>query len=167
MSSSIRKSLYNSFRVSFAVNLLVFLSFVFAVFYYKKRVNILESSLARLMVDNSRLSLEVERSIYSMTNTFSLAAASFVSNSLSRSVLPSSSSSPFSRSDVVSRSSDELKLPPFDFWGYCEADGVSFIRLGNKLFKSGDLLLGYPLQDITPDVVQYRDNFFKVRGSTP
>jgi len=163
MSSSIRKSLYNSFRVALFVNVLVFVTFVFAVFYYKKRVNILEHSLSRLLADNSRLSFDVERSIYSMTNTFTLAAASFVSNRFS--VLPPSDllSSSLSRSDASSRSPDNVPpMPPFDFWGYCEIDNIPYIRLGRKWFKKGDILLGYPIEDISPDVVQYRENFFKV-----
>lgn len=96
-----------------------------------------------------------------MTNTFSRVAASVVSNTLSRSSLASPSSLKKSFSGLP-KDVPDVRLPPFDFWGYCEIDGVAFIRLGDKMFKKGDILLGFPIEEISPDVVQYRDNFFKV-----
>lgn len=168
MSSKIpRYSLYNFFRLSFFLNGFVSLLLVVLIFYHRSRIKTLESAVTVLTAYNSTLNHDLNKSINYITNEYFTAASSFASNvlhsasfSLSPAAFPSSVASSLIATNGISSSVPEL--PSFTFSGYFENNGVPYICLRHKYYKPGDILLGYPITAISPDVVEYRDKFYKV-----
>lgn len=142
--------------------MVLFIVLVSWFFYLRYQRSSLISVVERQLAFNIRLSSDLAYAHDIITNRFFNAASSFVSNLVSSSVssLPSSPVAPL----VPDASSSPLpvELPPVTFSGYFEIDRVPYIRVRNTSFRQGDLLLGYPIQAISPDVVQYRDKFYKV-----
>lgn len=170
MSSTSRRSqLFRYLRLSFFLNLILFFSVVSFWFYTRwQRSKIVEVS-ERLFAHNLSLAANLSLAQDIITNHVFAYSRSFASNVwssaygyvVSNSVLSSASSLSLDSSSS-SLPSFEIDLPPLDFSGYFEIDGIPYIRLRNSFYKKGDFILGYPIEDISPDVVQYRGKFFKV-----
>ena len=154
-----RSKLFNYLRVCFFVNAFLFLClFVWWIYLYRQRSRLLDV-VERQFTHNIKLAADLAFANDLLTNRVFSAASSFVSNfafSVSR---PSSAFSSPAPNVLNSPSPD---LPPVTFTGYFSIDGIPYIRVRNTSFRQGDLLLGYPIQAISPDVVLYRDKFFKV-----
>ena len=117
---------------------------------------------------NIRLSADLALANDILTNRYFNAASSFVSNVVSSIAVtnsPSSSKSLLALS--ASLSVDPEDIPPLSFSHYFEIDGIAYIRLRNQNLKKGDFVLGYPVEDISPDVVKYRGKYFKVDEVKP
>lgn len=158
--SSRRSKLFLSLRLLFWSNIVLFVVLVSWFFYLRYQRSSLVEVVERQLAFNIRLCSDLSVANDMITNRFFNAASSFASNVLSSSVaaLPSSPSLPSSLSD----SPKEIDPPPVSFNSYFTVDGVPYIRVRNTSFRQGDLLLGYPIQAISPDVVLYRDRFYKV-----
>lgn len=158
--SSRRSKLFLSLRLFFWSNLALFVVLVFWFFYLRLQRSSLVEVVERQLAFNIRLCSELSVANDMITNRFFNAASSFASNVLfsSSSVLPASPSP----SSPLPDSPKEIELPPVAFNSYFTVDGVPYIRVRNTCFRQGDLLLGFPIQAISPDVVQYRDKFYKV-----
>ena len=169
MSSTSRRSqLLRYLRLSFFTNLILFFAVLCFWFYTRwQRSKIVEVS-ERLFAHNLSLAANLSLAHDVITNRVFAYSRSFASNVwvsaycyvVSNSFLSSSSLSP--DSSLPSQPSSEIELPPLDFSGYFEIDGIPHIRLRNTFYKKCDFVLGYPIEDISPDVVQYRGKFFKV-----
>ena len=161
--SSRRSRLFLSLRLFFWGDVVLFLVLVFWFFWLRSQRSNLLSVVERQLAFNIRLSSDLSYANNVITNYYFNAASSFVSNLVSVSslhrALPSSSAAAGSSSPS---SSPNVELPPITFSGYFEINSIPYIRVRNTSFRQGDLLLGYPIQAISPDVVQYRDKFFKV-----
>lgn len=160
-------NLYLIFKISFFLNLVVASSFTYFSFSSRSRIKTLEDSCRRLSVLNIDLLSKLSYSVDFITNDIFSVSSSFATNVLSSAYLISHSTSSFSSaSNSVSSASSSVEkppqLPPLVFSGFFEVDDVPYIHVRNKVYKEGDLLLGHPVQLISPDVVQYRDSFFKV-----
>ena len=164
-----RRSLFFFFKTSFILNVVLSLSVFVLIFYHRSYIDRLKDSITLLTVYNSSLQRDLNRSISYITNEFYSASSSFASNVWSGVKIPSLplnlpsggfSSSP---SNVVASTPEAPVLPDLSFSGYFEINGTPYIRLRNKYYKLGDIVLGYPITAISPDVVEYRDRFYKVK----
>lgn len=167
---SIRRSkLFNYLRLLFFSNLALSF-FVFGFWFYtRSKSSDYKQTISNLSAINIRLSADLRLAHNILTNRFFNYASAFASNVVvsSRSTLPQSLQSlpALDSNPLPSRNNkSDVELPPIEFVGYFEIDGRPFIKVRNKIFAQGDYLLGYPIQQISPDVVQYRDKFFKVSG---
>lgn len=159
--SSRRSRLFKTLRVWFFSNLILSFFLVSWFLYIRsdrsKLVKVVEQQLAF----NIRLSSDLAFANNLLTNKYFCAASSFVSNVVSSYVSPSFSNS-YSVAAFPSSNSSEVDFPPLSFHGYFEIDRVPYICIRNQRFRRGDIVLGYPIEDISPDVVKYRGKFFKV-----
>ena len=163
-----RRQLFIFFKISFFLNVFLSLFILAAVFYHRKHINDLRSAVTVLTVYNSTLQKDLNRSIDYITNEFYSASSAFASNclvnsSLRVSSLPLQSSFSSDLRPCISSNSVAVVTPDLTFSGYFENNGTPYIRLRNKYYKLGDLVLGYPITAISPDVVEYRDRFYKVK----
>lgn len=164
--SSRRSKLFNYLRVFFFCDLLLFLVVVLFWFWMRRDRSRLLDTVERQLAINLVLSSDLSQAYNYISNIYFRTTMDFSTNILQRfSFLAVSNNTIVSSSSLnlpssVSPSIDEL--PPVTFSGYFEIDRVPYIRVRNTSFRQGDLLLGYPIQAISPDVVQYRDKFYKV-----
>ena len=160
-----RRNLFIFFKISFFSNVVLSFFVLLCFLYHRKHISDLHSAVTVLTVYNSKLQNDLNRSIDYITNEFYSASSSFASNCLvNSSVRVSSLPLPASFSPSVSSSNSVSVLTPdLTFSGYFENNGTPYIRLRNKYYKLGDLVLGYPITAISPDVVEYRDRFYKVK----
>ena len=160
--SSRRSQLFTSLRLLFWADVVLFVVLVSWFVYLRYQRSKLLEVVERQLAFNLRLSSDLAYANDIITNRYFNVASEFVSNIVCHVVSPSISSS---TAAVVSGSVSDQKdteLPPLSFSNYFEVNGVSYIRLRNMNLKRGDFVLGYPIEDISPDVVQYRGKFFKV-----
>lgn len=164
-SPRLKFNLYLIFKISFFVNLVVASSFTYFACSSHRRVVVLEDSCRKLTCLNADLLSKLSYSVNYITNDIFSVTSSFASNVLLTAASPGS---PFSASASVKSSAPDKSIspdiPPLSFSHYCEIDGTPHIYVRRKIYKVGDMLLGFPVQHISPDVVQYRDKFFKVDG---
>lgn len=158
--SSRRSRLFQALRLFFWADVALFLVLVAWFFYLRYQRNNIIEVVERQLAFNIRLSSDLAYANNLLTNKYFSAASSFVSN-LVVSVAPSMGLPVVSNSVSLSVASSD-DLPPLTFSNYFEVDGVPYIRLRNQNLKRGDFVLGYPLEDISPDVVKYRGKYFKV-----
>ena len=164
--SSRRSKLFSYLRVFFFLDFFLLV----AVFSFWLYVRHSRSSLIELVekqfAHNLALSAELYNAYYFITNRYISASASFASNVLGVAVasIPPSrvSSSALNSSQLPGSISTPPDLPPIQFNGYYEVNSVPFIRVRGKHYKVGDILLGYPVEGISPDVVEYRGKYWKV-----
>lgn len=165
--SSRRSKLFNYLRVFFFCDLFLFFAVVSFWFWFRSDRSRLLDTVERQLALNLVLSSDLSTAYNYISNVYLRASLAFSSNVFSRATSLASSSvssfpSPPSSSSASSANPSQPDLPPVSFRHYFEADGVPYIRVRNTSFRQGDLLLGYPIQAISPDVVMYRDKFFKV-----
>lgn len=158
--SSRRSRLFQALRLFFWADVVLFLVLVAWFVYLRYQRNNIIEVVERQLAFNIRLSSDLAYANNLLTNKYFSAASSFVSN-LVVSVAPSMGLPVVSNSVPLSAASPE-DLPPLTFSNYFEVNGVPYIRLRNQNLKRGDFVLGYPLEDISPDVVKYRGKYFKV-----
>lgn len=164
--SRFRQRLFVTLRLGVVVNIVCSLLFFASVLYNRSRVRGLEDSVIALSLRNSDLSSRLELALFTLTNDYFRVAGAFVASYTSRvDRISSPAPSILAPSAPSLPSSDDI--PPLTFSNYFEVDGVSYIRLRNQNLKRGDLVLGYPLEDISPDVVKYRGKYFKVEEVKP
>lgn len=170
--SSRRSKLFNYLRVCFFVNLILTI-FIFAFWFWQRsRLSDHKAAIATLSALNIKLSADLKLAHLTLTNQYFNFASSYTSNILVNVVSKKISISQgetlpnplFSRPFEKPNETVSQDLPPVVFNSYFEVHGVPHIKVRNKIYQEGDLLLGYPVQLISPDVVQYRDKFFKVGG---
>lgn len=159
--SSRRSRLFQALRLFFWADVVLFLVLVAWFIYLRYQRNNIIEVVERQLAFNIRLSSDLAYANNLLTNKYFSAASSFVSN-LVVSVAPSMGLLVVSNSVPLSAASSPDELPPLSFSCYFEVDGVPYIRLRNQNLKRGDFVLGYPLEDISPDVVKYRGKYFKV-----
>ena len=159
--SSRRSKLFNYLRFCFFTNLILFLCVLCFWFWLRSSRSELVSVVNRQLAYNLKLSSDLALANDILTNRYFSVASSFVSN-LVVSVAPSMGLPVVSNSVTLSAASSPDDLPPLTFSNYFEVDGVPYIRLRNQNLKRGDFVLGYPLEDISPDVVKYMGKYFKV-----
>lgn len=162
--SSRRSRLFLALRLFFWANVFTFFVLVGWFFYLRSQRSRLIEVVERQLAFNIRLSSDLAYANNLLTNKYFSAASSFVSN-LVVSVAPSMGLSVVSNSIPLSAASPD-EFPPLTFSSYFEVDGVPHIRLRNQNLKRGDFVLGYPLEDISPDVVKYRGKYFKVEETS-
>lgn len=160
--SSRRSQLFTSLRLFFWADVFLFLVLVSWFVYLRYQRSKLLEVVERQLAFNIRLSSDLSYANDLITNKYFNAASEFVSNVVCNVVSPSLSSSAPSAVSVSVSDQKDIDLPPLTFSNYFEVNGVSYIRLRNMNLKRGDFVLGYPIEDISPDVVQYRGKFFKV-----
>lgn len=162
--SSRRSRLFNYLRIWFFSNLVLFLVLVFWFFYLRSQRSSLLDLVERQLAYNLRLSSDLARANDVLTNGYFSAASSFASNVLvsaaSKFAHVSPSLSVGLPSSSAFASSDDV--PPLSFSRYFEVNGIPYIRLRNQYLKRGDFVLGYPIEDISPDFVKYRGKYMKV-----
>ena len=156
--SSRRSKLFNYLRFCFFANLVLFLSVLSFWIWLRSSRSELVSVVNRQLAYNLKLSSDLALANDILTNRYFNAASFFVSNIVSGVSLPSS----VSNSVLLSSVSSPDDVPPLTFSNYFEINGVPYIRLRNQNLKRGDFVLGYPVEDISPDVVKYRGKYFKV-----
>lgn len=163
-----RRNLFFFFKISFYSNVVLSLFVFLAFFYHRKHISDLRSAVTVLTVYNSTLQRDLNRSIDYITNEFYSASSAFASNCLVNSSLrvPSLPLPASFSSSVSSSNSVAVVTPDLTFSGYFENNGIPYIRLRNKYYKLGDFVLGYPITAISPDVVEYRDRFYKVKDDS-
>ena len=163
--SRFRQRLFVTLRLGVLVNIVVALLFFASVLYNRSRVRGLEDSVIALSLRNSDLSSRLELALFTLTNDYFRAAGAFVASYTSRVDSTFSnlarSSTLFSPADSPSLSPSD-DLPPLAFSHYFEVDNIPYIKIRNSSYRRGDIVLGYPIEDISPDVVKYRGKFFKV-----
>lgn len=161
-----RRNLFIFFKISFFSNVVLSFFVLLSFLYHRQHISDLRSAVTVLTVYNSTLQRDLNRSIDYITNEFYSASSSFASNCLVNSSFRLSSASlaplPLQPSFPSSSNSVSVATPDLTFTRYFEANGVPYIMLRNKYYKLGDMLLGYPITAISPDVVEYRDRFYKV-----
>lgn len=161
--SSRRSRLFLSLRLFFWANVLTFFALVGWFLYLRAQRSKLIEVVERQLAFNIRLSSDLAFANHIITNSFFSAASSFASNVLLTASNSSSAAlSPSSPSSNPISPAKDIDLPPVAFNSYFTVDGVPYIRVRNTCFRQGDLLLGFPIQAISPDVVLYRDRFYKV-----
>lgn len=174
MSSQVRNyrsRLFRVLRFFFFSNLICAASLLVLAFYYRKRVSRLEDSVRFLARVNVGLQSSFRDSVHFITNDVFSVSSSFVSNVVSVSKTSSNvANSDFkkfdSKASSIDSSSDPApELPPIQFNGYFEISGNPYIRVRNKYYTVGDILLGYPIEGISPDVVEYRGKYWKIDPS--
>ena len=160
--SRFRQRLFKSLRLGVILNCLCIIAFFSAAFFYRSRIDSLESSVVALSLRNADLSSRLSLALHALTNDYFKAAASFAGSFSSRVDRVSLPLSVVSNSSVIA-SSPVSDIPDIAFSGYFEFNGSAYIQVRNKYYSIGDYVLGYPIQDITPDIVKYRDKYFKVK----
>lgn len=161
--SSRRSRLFNYLRIWFFSNLFLFIVLVSWFFYLRHQRSSLLDLVERQLAYNLRLSADLARANDVLTNGYFSAASSFASNVLVSAVSKFSNVSPSPAVGLSSPSSavsDEVPL--LSFSRYFEVNGIPYIRLRNQYLKRGDFVLGYPIEDISPDFVKYRGKYMKV-----
>lgn len=159
--SRFRQRLFVTLRLGVLVNIVCSLLFFASVLYNRSRVRGLEDSVIALSLRNSDLSSRLELALFTLTNDYFRAAGAFVASYTSR-VDRISSPAPSILASPGSFSPSSEDLPPLAFSHYFEVDNIPHIKIRNSSYRRGDIVLGYPIEDISPDVVKYRGKFFKV-----
>lgn len=163
--SSRRSILFNYLRICFFANFVCFVLVVSFFFWQLHRRSSLESLVRRQFNHNVMVVSALCQANDILTNTYFRAASSFASNVLvnASAFCSSNVSSSVSAAGVSSSgvSSSDL-LPDLSFHGFFLVDGIPYISIRNQRYKRGDFVLGYPIEDISPDVVKYRGKFYKV-----
>lgn len=160
---NLKSSLFKSLRLFFWSNVAFALVFSCCLFYYRSRVKSLENSVRFLAASSVALLSSYSSSVDFLTNQYFRASSAFASNVLVTafgSSTNSASSSPFL--PVVIDDPPSADSLPIQFNGYFEINGHSYIRVRSKYYKVGDMLLGFPIVSISPDVVEYRGRYWKV-----
>lgn len=159
--SRFRQRLFVTLRLGVVVNIFCSLLFFASVLYNRSRVRGLEDSVIALSLRNSDLSSRLELALFTLTNDYFRAAGAFVASHTSRIDRISSPAPSILAPSALSLPSSE-DLPPLAFSHYFEIDNVPYIKIRNSSYRRGDLVLGFPIEDISPDVVKYRGKYFKV-----
>lgn len=163
--SRFRSRLFKSLRFGVVLNCICAALFVASIIYNRSSVSLLRRSLDAERLRNADLVTRLNIAIRTITNDVFVAAGAFacsVTNNINQLSPPATSKFAVSAASPSSSFDRDRDLPPLDFHHYMEIDGVPYIYLGRKYYREGDMLLGYPVQLISPDVVQYRDKFYKV-----
>lgn len=159
-----RYSLYNFFRLSFFLNVCLSVFVFCLVLYHRSHINNLKSAITVLTAYNSTLDNDLRRSLNFITNEYFSAASSFASNILVtgsfRAAVPSAASFPSAL--VASNAVESVQLPSLRFHTYFEVNNVPCCYLKRRVYRAGDLLLGYPITEISPDAVEYRGQFYPI-----
>lgn len=163
--SSRRSTLFQTLRLCFIANVVFSAVLVFYFVYLRSQRSKLLEVVERQLSYNLVLSRDLAHANFIITNHFFSAASSFVSNLVSSSLVnsPSVSVAPslvssLSASDPVS----PPELPDLSFHHFWEFGGKPYVKLREKVYTIGDIVLGYPIEDISPDVVVYRGKYYKV-----
>lgn len=159
--SRFRQRLFVTLRLGVVVNIVCSLLFFASVLYNRSRVRGLEDSVIALSLRNSDLSSRLELALFTLTNDYFRAAGAFVASYTSRIDRISSPVPSILSPSAASLPSSE-DLPPLAFSHYFEIDDIPYIKIRNSSYRRGDLVLGFPIEDISPDVVKYRGKYFKV-----
>lgn len=159
-----RYSLYNFFRLSFFLNVALSLLVLCFAIYHRSHINNLKSAITVLTAYNSTLDNDLRRSLNFITNEYFSAASSFASNVLASGSVPSAipSAASFSPASLASNAVVSVQLPSLRFHTYFEVNNVPCCYLKRRVYRAGDLLLGYPITEISPDAVEYRGQFFPI-----
>ena len=166
VTSRFRSRLFKSLRLGVILNLCCSLLFVAAIFFNRSTVSELRRSLDLERLRVVDLSSRLNLAIRAITNDVFIAAGAFACSITNNIHQISSPALPRLPANVVSNVNSFVELPPLSFSSYFEVDGVPYIKLRNKFYKLGDCVLGYPITAISPDVVEYRDRFYKVESET-
>lgn len=158
--SRFRQKLFLSLRVGVILNIAVALLYSVASLYQRSRVRSLEDSVIALSLRNADLTSRLALALHTLTNDYFRAAGAFVASYTSRvdRVLPLSPS--ISAGSVAS--STNSPLPSLRFHTYFEVNNVPCCYLKRRIYRAGDILLGYPITEISPDAVEYRGQFFPI-----
>lgn len=158
--SRFRQKLFLSLRVGVILNIAVALLYSVASFYQRSRVRSLEDSVIALSLRNADLTSRLALALHTLTNDYFRAAGAFVASYTSRvdRVLPLSPSILAGSAT----SSTNSPLPSLRFHTYFEVDDVPCCYLKRRVYRAGDLLLGYPITEISPDAVEYRGQFYPI-----
>lgn len=159
--SRFRQRLFVTLRLGVVVNIVCSLLFFASVLYNRSRVRGLEDSVIALSLRNSDLSSRLELALFTLTNDYFRAAGAFVASHTSRVDRISSPAPSILAPSAASLPSSE-DLPPLAFSHYFEIDNIPYIKIRNSSYRRGDFVLGFPIEDISPDVVKYRGKYFKV-----
>ena len=159
--SSRRLKLFNYLRVCFFANLVCFVLVVSFFVWQLHRRSSLESLVRRQFNHNIMVVSALCQANDIITNSYFRAASSFASNILVSASSFCTSSVPSSVSSSAALSSSD-SLPDLSFHSFFLVDGIPYICIRNQKYKRGDFVLGYPIEDISPDVVKYRGKFYKV-----
>lgn len=167
--SRFRSRLFKSLRFGVVLNCICSALFIASIIYNRSSVSLLRHSLDIERLRNADLVTRLNIAIRTITNDVFIAAGAFacsVTNNINQLSLPAPSKIAVSAASPSPSPDRDQNFPPLDFHHYMEIDGVPYIYLGRKYYREGDMLLGYPVQLISPDVVQYRDKFYKVVQET-
>lgn len=164
--TSRRSRLFKYLRFWFFSNLVLFVVLVSWFVYLRVQRSRLLDVVERQLAYNLKLSADLALANDILTNRYFSVASDFASNVLSSAASminhESSSVSSSVSSSLSSPSSPVDDLPPLAFSHYFEVDNIPYIKIRNSSYRRGDIVLGYPIEDISPDVVKYRGKFFKV-----
>lgn len=155
-----RTRLFNYLRFCLVFNAVFFVCLVFFFFRVKSSKSRLIEIVEKQFAHNLYLSAELSRAQGFITNVYYSASVDFASNVIYNA--SSLVSSPAATPAAGSSSPTPDELPDLSFSNYFEVDSVPYIRLRNFSYRKGDFVLGYPIEDISPDVVKYRGRFYKV-----
>lgn len=167
-SESRRSRLFKFLRCCFFCNVLLFFAVVGFFFYVRSQRSRLVELSEKLFAHNLALSVElsssrdfitnrVYRSSYEFASNVWLAASAYV---VSNSVVSSSVSLNSSSSSAAAGLPSDI--PSLSFHSFFSVNDVPYVYLGSRVYKVGDVVLGYPIEDICPDFVKYRGSFIKV-----
>lgn len=163
---SARRSFLRVVRLSVVLQTVFAVVFLVACYYFRRRIASQDGMVDALVRYNLQLSSDLRRAQYVLTNYYFSAASSFASNVVasvvSSVVVTNAVAGSLPVSNVLVKADKDLALPPFKWRRYCEIDGEPCVCLGNKLYRAGDVVLGYPIEYVSPSVVSYRGKFYEV-----
>ena len=162
--SRFRQRLFLTLRFGVVLNIAVAVLFVCACLYNRSRIHGLEDSVIALSLRNADLSSRLELALFTLTNDYFRAAGAFVVSYTSR-VDRLSSLSPLGLAGSLPAATN-TPLPSLRFHTYFEVDNVPCCYLKRRVYRAGDVLLGYPITEISPDAVEYRGQFFPIEEFT-
>lgn len=158
--SRFRQKLFLSLRVGVILNIAVALLYTVASVYQRSRVRSLEDSVIALSLRNADLTSRLTLALHTLTNDYFRAAGAFVA-SYTSSVDRVSPSAPSILAGSASLSTN-TPLPSLRFHTYFEVNNVPCCYLKRRVYRAGDILLGYPITEISPDAVEYRGQFYPI-----
>lgn len=158
--SRFRQKLFLSLRVGVILNIAVAILYTVVSVYQRSRVRSLEDSVIALSLRNADLTSRLALALHTLTNDYFRAAGAFVASYTSR-VDRVSPPAPFNLAGS-SASSTNSPLPSLRFHTYFEVNNVPCCYLKRRVYRAGDLLLGYPITEISPDAVEYRGQFYPI-----
>lgn len=158
--SRFRQKLFLSLRVGVILNIAVALLYSVASVYQRSRVRSLEDSVIALSLRNADLTSRLALALHTLTNDYFRAAGAFVASYTSRVDRVSPPAPSILAGSAAS--STNSPLPSLRFHTYFEVNNVPCCYLKRRVYRAGDLLLGYPITEISPEAVEYRGHFFPI-----